>query len=271
MQVFASSAWKLGRNVSAWKISVRYLTSRKRFYKNVSIVKDEDQFAICLDHRKLKTPHAKPFYLRSEPLALAIATEWNSQRDIIRQHSMHLTALSNSVLDNPMQRDADSLVNDILNYLESDTVCVRDTEPHDLVQLHKVKWDPILAWFNKRYELNVQPTNDIVGLKIEKSSLDIMRKHLLSYNIWALTGFYFAVETVKSLLLTMAVVDRFVSIEDAVSLSRLETEFQIKYWGNVEWAHDVDLMDTRARLAAAVLFIHLNSESNSVRKRTAKS
>ena len=36
---------------------------------------------------------------------------------------------------------------------------------------------------------------------------------------------------------------------------------QVEKWGSVEWAHEVDLMDLRSRLAAATLFFHLTSGS----------
>ena len=36
--------------------------------------------------------------------------------------------------------------------------------------------------------------------------------------------------------------------------------FQIKKWGNVEWSHDIEHADTKARVAAACLFVHLVSE-----------
>jgi ATP synthase F1 complex assembly factor 2 len=38
--------------------------------------------------------------------------------------------------------------------------------------------------------------------------------------------------------------------------------FQTEQWGNVEWAHDVELHDTTARLAAAAMFVQLNSTSH---------
>ena len=78
------------------------------------------------------------------------------------------------------------------------------------------------------------------------------------------------------------VVDKIISVEDAVKLARLEVEvqvdsmstrdrggppyyimlFQTNRWGNVEWAHDVELHDTTARVAAAAVFVQLNSNSH---------
>lgn len=40
---------------------------------------------------------------------------------------------------------------------------------------------------------------------------------------------------------------------------------QIQKWGNVEWAHDYELQELRARTAAGTLFIHLCSQSSTVK------
>lgn len=42
---------------------------------------------------------------------------------------------------------------------------------------------------------------------------------------------------------------------------------QIQRWGNVEWAHDYDMYELRARTAAGALFVHLSSESSSVKRK----
>lgn len=92
-------------------------------------------------------------------------------------------------------------------------------------------------------------------------------KHLLSYDETCLHGFVYAVEVLKSLILSFACFDRYISIERAVQLSRLEEEFQIKFWGRVEWAHDLNEQDLRSRLAASVLFVHLNSTENLIKEK----
>lgn len=43
----------------------------KRFYKNAGILSCDGKYEITLDTKKLKTPKGDPFYVKSEPLALA--------------------------------------------------------------------------------------------------------------------------------------------------------------------------------------------------------
>ena len=55
----------------------------------------------------------------------------------------------------------------------------------------------------------------------------ISSRHLLSYNFEAVHGFTFGVDAIKSILLMCAVVDKRITVEEAVRLSRLEVDFQV--------------------------------------------
>lgn len=66
-------------------------SSPKRFYKNCNILYNgNSQYEITLDNRKLKTPNGGPFIVRSEPLAIAVAAEWNAQKENVERSTMHL-------------------------------------------------------------------------------------------------------------------------------------------------------------------------------------
>lgn len=47
-------------------------------------------FEINLDKRKLKTPGGKLFAVPNEALAIAVATEWDVQRDTLKFYTMHM-------------------------------------------------------------------------------------------------------------------------------------------------------------------------------------
>lgn len=47
-------------------------------------------FEINLDKRKLKTPGGKLFTVPNEALAIAVATEWDVQKDTLKFYTMHL-------------------------------------------------------------------------------------------------------------------------------------------------------------------------------------
>ncbi|XP_029066890.1 ATP synthase mitochondrial F1 complex assembly factor 2 isoform X1 [Monodon monoceros] len=238
---------------------------RKRFYQNVSITQGEAGFEINLDHRKLRTPQAKLFTVPSEALAVAVATEWDSQQDTIKTYTMHLTTLCNTSLDNPTQRDKDQLIWAAAKFLDTDTVCCRVEEPETLVELQRNEWDPVIGWAERRYGVKIGSSTSIMGPSIPARTREVLVSHLASYNTWALQGIEFVVSQLKSMVLTLGLIDLHLTVEQAVLLSRLEEAFQIQKWGNVEWAHDYELQDLRARTAAGALFVHLCSESSAVK------
>lgn len=136
-----------------------------------------------------------------------------------------------------------------------------------MYQLQCAEWDPIIDWFNDRYQTDLQKSCDITQPQISATTKMNISKQLLSYNESTMHGFMYAVDTIKSPILTMACVDKRISVEKAVTLSRLEEEYQLKFWGRVEWAHDLNQQDTQARLAAAVLFIHFHSSEHLIREK----
>ncbi|XP_069590782.1 ATP synthase mitochondrial F1 complex assembly factor 2 isoform X2 [Ranitomeya imitator] len=213
-------------------------TERKKFYKSVSISQGEGGFEVNLDRRKLRTPQGKIFTVPSEPLAIAVATEWESQRDTIKFFTMHLTTLCNTALDNPTHRSKEQLIAASLKFLDTDTV-----------------------WYN----VVIGSSTSIMGPVIPDETREVLHRHLASYNSWSLIGIEFMVSQLKSLILAMGLLDRFMTVQKAVLLSRLEEEYQIQRWGNVEWAHDYDLQELQARTAAGTLFVHLCSSSSSIK------
>ncbi len=62
---------------------------------------------------------------------------------------------------------------------------------------------------------------DISPPNLSQENIDKLEKHLLSYNFEALQGISFGVDAIKSLILTLAVIDRKLTVSQAVKLSRL--------------------------------------------------
>lgn len=180
------------------------------------------------------------------------------------------TALCNTAIDNPHRLQKEDTINYILNFLPTDTILFYDgNDDDDLYEFQCAEWDPVRDWFNQRFGTDIQRTRDIMAPTISAGTRMAITKHLLSYDAVSMHGFVFAVDVLKSLILTMAVIERRVCVEQAVRLSRLEEEHQIKKWGRVEFAHDVSQLDSQARLAASIMFVHLNATEHLVKEKLA--
>lgn len=61
----------------------------------------------------------------------------------------------------------------------------------------------------------------------------------------------------KSVLISLALLNGKINVEQAIEASRLEVMHQIEKWGEVEDAHDVDLEDTRRVLGSVGVVLAL--------------
>ncbi|XP_054001914.1 ATP synthase mitochondrial F1 complex assembly factor 2 [Hylaeus anthracinus] len=240
---------------------IRNMATVKRFYRKTNIVSSGGRFEITLDQRKLKTPQGKIFEVDNKPLALAVAAEWDAQKDVIDRSNMHLTALCNTIIDNPHKHTKIDMVNYIVNCLEMDTLLFHTNESDELYKLQTEKWDPLVQWFCDNYSVNMVKTQSIEAPIVSEETKMVLVRHLMSYDYAAVHGFMYGVDAIKSVILTLAAAERVITIQDAVKLSRLEEDFQTSHWGSVEWFHDHNKYDLQTRLAAAILFVHLNSSS----------
>lgn len=122
-------------------------------------------------------------------------------------------------------------------------------EDDDLYKFQLKEWDPIIQWFCDKFQVDIQKSRDIGGPVVPEATKASISRYLMSHNFAAIngkrnccdflnqnkmvtcvnfvTGFVYGVDTLKSVILTLAAVERFIPTEKAVLLSRLEEEFQV--------------------------------------------
>ena len=140
-----------------------------------------------MDHRKLKTPKGAPFTVKSEPLAIAVATEFENQKEHIERSKMHLSALCFTAIDNPNNHTKIDMVNYLLNYIPTDTILFQFDE-ESLQALQHNEWDPIIQWFNERYGTNLQKTMNLTPPNVSAEDKMKISKYLLSHSDEVLNG-----------------------------------------------------------------------------------
>ncbi|VDQ09248.1 unnamed protein product [Trichobilharzia regenti] len=90
-------------------------------YERLQCSNQYPTFEILLDNRKLRTPTGRYFQVPNQALAVAVAHEWDSQKDTIKRYTMPLTTLCNRALDTP-DDEHDVLVGAIMQYADTDTI-----------------------------------------------------------------------------------------------------------------------------------------------------
>jgi chaperone required for assembly of F1-ATPase len=228
----------------------------KRFYKEVSVAKQANGFAVTLDGRQVKTPAKASFVLPTEAAAEAIAEEWRAQGEEIDPRTMPLTRLVNSALDG-VARDVETVIADIVRYAGSDLVCYRAAEPDGLVAAQSEMWDPLLAFarelgarficiegitFAEQPPRAIEAVREAVVQSTGERPLAVAALHVMT----TLTG---------SVLLALSVARRELSPEAAWDAAHVDEDFQMRAWGV-----DIEALERRAKrfaeMQAAARLLH---------------
>eukprot|EP01026_Neomeris_dumetosa_P038608 TRINITY_DN3148_c0_g1_i6.p1 TRINITY_DN3148_c0_g1~~TRINITY_DN3148_c0_g1_i6.p1 ORF type:complete len:272 (-),score=44.00 TRINITY_DN3148_c0_g1_i6:100-915(-) len=227
-----------------------------RVYKNVTVLPapDSSGWMVSLDGKTLNTPKKTPMVLPTRSLAVAIAAEWAWQdKKKTQQFTMPLNTLASVAIDRPVNRSL--ILDNFARFLHSDPIIIRELSG-PLARQQALKLDPIVDWVNKTLHVQLKVTSNLL-LEQEKYVEEIVHGHFGSMDKWHLTAANFLSHSLKSVLLALAVMHGRLDSMEALSLSRLEEEFQIKRWGMVEGGHDIDVSDLKVRLIAPSLLVKL--------------
>eukprot|EP01135_Chromosphaera_perkinsii_P005343 Nk52_evm24s343 gene=Nk52_evmTU24s343 len=235
-----------------------------RFYNEVGIKEQDGGFVVTLDGRSPRTPkEKKPMVIPSKKLALLVAAEWQEQEGVIRPEWMHFTALCNTAIDCYAVKPKEDRINDLMEYLHTDTVLYRAEGPESLVEKQSDKWDPCIKWFNETYGINMKST---FGLFPEGDFTEDVNKVRTEYieklGPWEYIAVEQMVHAAQSMIIGLGLNAGRYGVEEAAQLCRLESEYQTETWGRWEGAHDIEYHDARAKLGSAAIFARLVRDAN---------
>ena len=133
----------------------------RRFYNATSVDKRGSGYTVLLDGLPVRTPGKAELIVPNRPLANAIADEWRSQGETVRQDEMHLNKLAATAIDRPDPMAAD-LVDTIVAYARTDLLCHRVESPIELARRQIDAWQPLLDWADATYGARLNVTTGIV-------------------------------------------------------------------------------------------------------------
>lgn len=118
----------------------------------------------------------------------------------------------------------------------------------------------MVKWFEEAFECKLPVTTSVFLDDIPENTKNNLKRYLNSFEFRQLLGLQFIYDNLKSIVITLALASKNLTVDEAVRLSRLEQEFQIEKWGNVEWAHDVDLNLQRSRVSSGLIYFILSNQ-----------
>ena len=202
----------------------------KRVYREVTTRPLEAGWGIALDGRPMRTPAKNALVVPTEPLAQAIAAEWQAQQQEVRPRTMPLTRLAATAIDRTaIQRE--QIVSETANYAGTDLVCYRADHPPELIARQQAVWGPLVAWAMQRYDAALAVTSGIVPQRQSTAALDAFAAAVAGQDDFRLTALHTLTAACGSLVIALALFEGRLDAESAFAASQLDESFQIEKWG----------------------------------------
>ena len=227
----------------------------RRFWKEVTVERDDAGWAVELDGRAVRTPAHASLSVPNRALADAIAEEWRSVGDEIDPSLMPLTGFANAAIDRVApQRQA--FPAGLARYAEADLACYRSEWPPELVERQEQGWDPLLAWARRRYDVDFATTSSLMHVPQPPATVDRLAHEVTALDPFRLAGLSSLVTIGGSLIAGLAVLEKAMPTEEAWAAVSLDERWQLEQWGSDTDAEKA--LDNRRRdFLAAARFLEL--------------
>lgn len=224
----------------------------KRFYRQAHAGPGG---AIELDGKPVHTPARRLLAVPTRALAEAIAAEWNAQGETLDPRTMPLTGLANAAVDR-VAADKDGFARGLAAYGESDLLCYRSEGPPRLAARQAERWDPILAWARRRYDMDFQVTCGIVHKPQPKATVERLVHAVLARSPFELAALSPLVTISGSLVVALALAEDAIDLDAAWAAAVLDEQWQAEQWGEDAEAGRA-LAARRREFEAAARFLSL--------------
>jgi chaperone required for assembly of F1-ATPase len=186
--------------------------------------------AILLDARPVKTPSRHPLLVPTEELAEAIAAEWNGQGEEIDPRSMPLTGLANAAIDRVLP-DPAAFARVIAAYGETDLLCYRAEGPRPLVARQSERWDPLLDWARKRFDIELRTVVGVIHQPQPPLAVERLGVAAAARDPFRLAGLSPLVTVSGSLIIALAMAEGAIGLEEGWAAATLDEAWQAEQWG----------------------------------------
>lgn len=218
----------------------------KRFYKEVSVAKEGDGYAVLLDGRPIKTPYKSVLVAGNEKLAQLAANEWQAQETDIIPDTMPLTQILNTKIDR-VSSARKSLEEPVLKYINTDLICYRADSPEEMVACQEKHWQPWVDWFEEAYEESFETTTGLSALKQPKAIHDKITAKVTGLDDDRFTLFQILVPSTGSIILSLAFIDGAAGVEDLMAAVFAEENYKFELYN--EAVHGGDPLTEKKKAA----------------------
>ena len=227
----------------------------RRFWTEACAVEADGGWSIMLDGRPLKTPARALLVLPKATLSDTVVAEWNAAPQTVDPRAMPMTGLANAAVDR-VAPDKAGFAAGLARYAEADLLCYRADNPAKLVDRQAARWDPLLAWARRRFDVDFAETIGIIHVDQPLATVERLAHEISMLDAFRLAALSPIITIGGSLVTALAMVEGAVGFDEAWAALSLDEEWQIEQWGDDAEAVAA-LANKRRDVAAAVRFIEL--------------
>ena len=215
------------------------MTRRSR---KIEIARTGADYEIMLDGRPLLSPARHRLIIGSQALAEAVAAEWAAQGARVEPASMLMMSFCATAVDR-LAGQRNHVVSAVVAYVHSDLLCYRASGPGDLVCRQQETWQPLLDWCANRFEARFRLTTSIMPAQQPVETVDAVRRAVLRYGDFSLTGLHELTTGFGSVVIALAVLESKITIDAGIAAALLHETYQLERWGD-----DAEALARRAGL-----------------------
>lgn len=216
----------------------------KRFWRDVTVGGADGGWRVLLDGRPIRTPRGAAQVVPNAALAEALADEWRAQGDEVDPALFRLRDLADYAID-VVATERAALVEDLLAYAETDTLCYRADPDEPLYRRQIEVWEPLLATFEAREGVRLERVSGVLHRHQPASTIARLRARLDALDPFVLAGVSTMAALAASLCVALSAVDPDADLDRLWQAASLEELWQAELWGVDEQAEA-----RRARRAA---------------------
>jgi chaperone required for assembly of F1-ATPase len=227
----------------------------KRFWKDVTVEPEGEDWGIRLDGRPVKTPARAALVVPSLTLAQTIADEWRAVGEDIDPRALPLTGLANAAIDR-VAPDRRTFAAGLALYAQSDLICYRATGPQELVAVQEIAWDALLGWARRRYDVDFLTTAGVVPVAQPPGTVERLSHAVEALDAFRLAALSPLVTIGGSLVAALALIEQVISPLQAWDAVSIDERWQLEQWG-ADAEAEAAIENRRRDFLAAARFLEL--------------
>ncbi|MEI9928382.1 MAG: ATP12 family protein [Sphingomonas sp.] len=198
----------------------------RRFWKDVTVAREDSGFALRLDARPVRTPGRIALLLPAPALAEAVAREWRDAPDTVDPRAMPLTGLANAAIDR-IAPDRAAFAAGLAAYGESDLLCYRAEGPAPRSsRARRRTGTPLLDWARGRYDVHFEVQAGVMHRPQPPATVARLGEAVAALDAFRLAGLSPLVTVSGSLIVALALIEGAADRETGWRAARVDEEWQ---------------------------------------------